>query len=107
MLFFRADTTVFSRKTLIFCRGQPQAVPPGYPWKKRLFLRIIPIMIAFGQDGLTAKKLCCLRFTPVLHGTGVLCCAVVSQVRLRTSSPDWQTAANGSAAFLPDTTGSA
>ena len=54
-------------------------------------------MIAFGQDGLTAKKLCCLRFTPVLHGTGVLCCAVVSQVRLRTSSPDWQTAANQNA----------
>lgn len=105
--FFVRILRYFHGKHWFFCRGQPQAVPPGYPWKKRLFLGIVPIMIAFGQDGLTAKKLCCLRFTPVLHGTGVLCCAVVSQVRLRTSSPDWQTAANGSAAFLPDTTGSA
>lgn len=107
MLFFRADTTVFSRKTLIFLSWTAAGCSTGISWKKRLFLGIVPIMIAFGQDGLTAKKLCCLRFTPVLHGTGVLCCAVVSQVRLRTSSPDWQTAANGSAAFLPDTTGSA
>ena len=103
MLFFRADTTVFSRKTLIFLSWTAAGCSTGISLEKAFVFADYPDHDCVRTGRFDGEK----AVLSALHGTGVLCCAVVSQVRLRTSSPDWQTAANGSAAFLPDTTGSA
>ena len=115
MLFFRADTTVFSRKTLIFLSWTAAGCSTGISLEKAFVFADYPDHDCVRTGRFDGEKavLSALHTCAAWYRCIVLCCGFAGETADKQpgladcKSRQCYFAANGSAAFLPDTTGSA